>query len=78
MGEYHKLDVTNRVIGKVLEDHIELFLGKECIGKLVMTDEGRQYDLESGYLREEGRIYKLYAKNCEQTQYAEGCDLGWC
>ncbi|WP_338777731.1 DUF2553 family protein [Metabacillus sp. FJAT-52054] len=78
MSEYHMLDITKRVTAKLSDDLIELYCGKDCIGLLVINEEGKQYDLMEGFILEEGRIYKLYDRNCGQQQYAEGCDLGWC
>ncbi|MFY4774504.1 DUF2553 family protein [Metabacillus sp. RGM 3146] len=78
MNDYHKLEVTKRVTAKVQEEFIELYVGRELIGKLVINEEGKQYDLTYDYLFEDGKIFKLYERNCEHQQYAEGCDMGWC
>ncbi|MEK3807575.1 DUF2553 family protein [Bacillus sp. FSL H8-0547] len=79
MSDYHKLDVTNRVVAKLHGEFIELYIGKEYIGKLVITSDGREYELVNGFMMEEDRFYRVYERNCElQQQYAEGCDMGWC
>lgn len=79
MSDYHKLDVTDRVVAKLLGEFMELYIGKEYIGKLVITSDGREYELVNGFMMEEDRFYRVYERNCElQQQYAEGCDMGWC
>ncbi|MFC0274508.1 DUF2553 family protein [Metabacillus herbersteinensis] len=78
MSEFHKFDVTDRILAKLQADFMELYIGKECIGKLVINSDGKQYELVSGYLYEEERVFRLYERCTEQIQYAEGCDLGWC
>ncbi|MGD6795463.1 DUF2553 family protein [Metabacillus indicus] len=79
MSDYHKLDVTDRVVAKLHGEFMELYIGKEYIGKLVITSGGREYELVSGFIMEEDRFYRMYERNCElQQQYAEGCDMGWC
>ncbi|MRX73962.1 DUF2553 family protein [Bacillus lacus] len=78
MEEYHKFDVTHKIFARIIEEEIELYISKDYVGRLVITEEGRKYDLVYDYVYEDGRIYKLYDRSCPQKQYAEGCDMGWC
>jgi hypothetical protein len=79
MEKTFKLDITDRVTIKIkTEGYMDLFFNREKIGEIVITPEGKQYELEEGFIREEGKIYKVYRLDQEPLQYVEGCDLGWC
>ncbi|MTH55369.1 DUF2553 family protein [Bacillus mangrovi] len=77
MNEFHRLDITKRVTARISEDLIELYCGKDSIGRLVINEEGKQYELAERFLFEDGRIFKLYERDCGHEQYGEACELGW-
>ncbi|MBM7704858.1 DUF2553 family protein [Metabacillus iocasae] len=78
MSMFHIMDVTERVYAKIREDCVELYFHTECIGKVILSEEGKEYDLHEGYAYEDNKILKLI--NCEENvpPYVEDCDLGWC
>jgi hypothetical protein len=78
MEKTYKLDITDRVTIKIKKGYMDLFFNRGKIGKIVITPEGKQYELDEGFVHEEGKIYKIYQLDQEPLQYVEGCDLGWC
>ncbi|WP_243385994.1 DUF2553 family protein [Bacillus kexueae] len=78
MDKFLKLDVTDRLEIKLDEEDILLFYGKDCIGMLVINEDGKQYDLVDGFIQEGKRIFRLFRQNDASESYTENCDLGWC
>lgn len=75
----HIMNVTERVRAKLKDGYMELYFHKELIGTITFSEEGKQYDLQEGYVYEEGQILKVIdASSIIPGPYVEGCDLGWC
>ncbi|MDQ0245955.1 hypothetical protein J2S09_003533 [Bacillus fengqiuensis] len=75
----HIMNVTERVSAKLKDGYMELYFHKELIGTISFSEEGKQYDLQEGYVYEEGQILKVIdASSIIPGPYVEGCDLGWC
>ena len=75
----HIMNVTERVNAKLKDGYMELYFHKELIGTISFSEEGKQYDLQEGYVYEEGQILKIIdASSITPGPYVEGCDLGWC
>lgn len=57
MSDQSIQDVTQRVYG-TFEDGVTmiLFVGKEKIGRLILTDHGKEIDLKEGYVYRENRF----------------------
>ncbi|KOO46784.1 DUF2553 family protein [Priestia koreensis] len=78
MSMIHIMNVTDKVIAKVRDDYVELYLQKERIGTVKFLEEGKVYDMIEGYEYEDNQILKLIDCAQEPIQYVEDCDLGWC
>jgi hypothetical protein len=79
MEMLHIMNVTERVSAKLKNGHMELYFHKELIGRIVFSDEGKEYELHEGYVYEEGQILKVIDLSSTISRpYVEGCDLGWC
>ncbi|QFT90493.1 hypothetical protein FIU87_17765 [Bacillus sp. THAF10] len=78
--ENKRLDITDRVNGKMTEQGFELFVEKESIGHFTITEHGNQYRLNNGYQQEGNRIYQnVQVPSKEDSKYVD-CDYenGWC
>ncbi|MYL32445.1 DUF2553 family protein [Pontibacillus yanchengensis] len=73
-----RIDITDKVCGKICDDGIELFFYSDKIGEVMYSDKNKEYVLFAGYIRENSRIYKIEPKREPVTQFVEDCDLGWC
>lgn len=73
-----KLDVTDRIQIKINGEDLILLDGKKCIGKLVIKENEKQYDLVEGYTYENRRIYRVFLRDDICQSYTKDCDLGWC
>ncbi|MBO8155684.1 MAG: DUF2553 family protein [Bacillaceae bacterium] len=79
MTERHAKDVTRRVYGTFEDgETMNLFVGKEKIGQLIITEEGKEYHLKDGYTYEQKRFLRYDEEMDPVTQYVSDCDLGWC
>jgi len=78
MVKYLKLDVTDRIQIKIDGEDLILLDGRSCIGKLVINEGEKQYDLVEGYEHENHRIYRLFLRDDFCQSYTKDCDLGWC
>ncbi|WP_345243166.1 DUF2553 family protein [Pontibacillus salipaludis] len=73
-----KVEITERVVGKVNGDGFELFLNKDRIGEISFRNNKKEYLLQSGFVAEGHRIYKVEEAGEPVTQFVHDCDLGWC
>jgi predicted heme/steroid binding protein len=78
MGKTLKIDITEKVIAKFKEEYLELYSNKFVIGKFYVNTEEKKYELEEGYIYENGRFYRLIDTRRDVNPSVEGCDLGWC
>ncbi|MFD1737704.1 YusG family protein [Bacillus salitolerans] len=77
--ERRKLDITDRVVGKLNQNQMDLFVEEQPIGKMLFTNQGNQYDLKSGYEQENNRIYHYTEVTTNPDQKYVDCDEnGWC
>lgn len=79
MSDQSIQDVTQRVYG-TFEDGVTmiLFVGKEKIGRLILTGHGKEIDLKEGYVYRENRFFRCEDDSSPVSQYVADCDLGWC
>lgn len=76
-----RLDVTDRITGKLAEGQVNLFMEEQPIGTLIYRASGvPQYDLKNGF---ESEGYKIFQKVSVTTGYDQkyvDCDYenGWC
>ncbi|GAA0368773.1 DUF2553 family protein [Bacillus horti] len=75
-----KVEISNKVIGKIQEDKIVFYVGERYIGSMSMsaTAEKDKYKFEEGFGIEDNKIYQKQVDGVEDDQYVEGCDMGWC
>lgn len=74
-----KMEITDRVIGKLKNGSIELYLENEPIGK-VNLPEGSQIELTNHFeVDEQQRIYQHYTSITEpEARYTDCDEGGWC
>ncbi|WP_028399756.1 DUF2553 family protein [Ectobacillus panaciterrae] len=78
MGRTLKIDITEKVIAKFKEEYLELYSNKFIIGKFYVHAAEKKYELEEGYVHENGRFYRLIDTRRDIDPSVSGCDLGWC
>lgn len=70
-----KIEITNRVYGKMEQGKIQFYLDKEKIGYLsgeeVILNKGYEYQNDCFYEYEEGTV-------APNERYVDNCDQGWC
>jgi hypothetical protein len=73
-----RVDVTDRVIGKMKNGEMELFLDNTPIGKMKLSDH-MQVELEHHFEVEQQKIYQ-HVTTTEGTdaKYTDCDDGGWC
>lgn len=74
-----KLEITERVIGKLKNGSIELYLENEPIGKVALP-EGSQFELSHHFeVDQQQRIYQHYTSTEQPDEKYTDCDQGgWC
>lgn len=80
MLERKKLDITDRVVGKLNENQMDLFVEEQPIGKMLFTNQGNQFELKSGYEQENNKIFQYADVTTGADQKYTDCDEenGWC
>lgn len=80
MLEEKRLDITDRVVGKLNQGHMDLYVGEESIGRILFTEQGNKYDLKSGYEQEANKIFHYADVTTNPDQKYTDCDVeeGWC
>jgi Protein of unknown function (DUF2553) len=70
-------DVTDRVIGKVKDGSIELFLDNQSIGKVPLSLEG--ISMQPNFEAKENKIYQSYTSSeGHDARYTDCDEGGWC
>ncbi|MEH7301174.1 MULTISPECIES: YusG family protein [Neobacillus] len=73
-----KVDVTDRVVGKIKNGEIELFLESSSIGKIKLP-ENMQYDLEHHFEADQQKIYQhVTVTDQPDAKYTDCDEGGWC
>jgi hypothetical protein len=74
-----KLDITDRIVGKLKSGSIELFLENEPVGKITLP-EGSQIEMSHHYeVDQQNRVYQHYtATNQPDARYTDCDEGGWC
>jgi hypothetical protein len=73
-----KIDITDRVTGKLENGQIQLYLENESIGNIELP-EGIQMKLEHHYEAEQNKIYQHVSVPDQSEQRYTDCDEGgWC
>lgn len=73
-----KIDVTDRVVGKLKNGEIELFLENSPIGKIKLP-ENMELQLERHYEAEQDKIYQhVTVTEGQDAKYTDCDDGGWC
>jgi hypothetical protein len=73
-----KLDITDRVTGKLENGRIQLYLENEPIGKINLP-EGVQLELGHHYESEQNRIYQhVSVPEQSEPRYTDCDEGGWC
>ncbi|WP_160722451.1 YusG family protein [Bacillus sp. USDA818B3_A] len=73
-----KIDVTDRVVGKLKDGEIQLFLENESIGKIKLKDQ-IQVELDHHFETEQKKIYQnVTVTDQPDAKYTDCDDGGWC
>lgn len=73
-----KIDVTDRVIGKLENGAIQLYIESEPIGKILLP-EGIPLDLVHHFEAEQNRIYQhVSMPDQSEPRYTDCDEGGWC
>jgi hypothetical protein len=77
--ESRKLDVTDRIVGKVHQGEIQLYLDKEKIGSISLP-EGSQFELEHHFeTDDQQRIFQhVSVPGKDEPRYTDCDEGGWC
>jgi hypothetical protein len=78
--EKKRLDITDRVNGKITNQGFDLYVEQEPIGQVTFTEQGSQYTLRNGYEQEGSRIYQQVQVPSEKDAKYVDCNYenGWC
>ncbi|WP_449537464.1 YusG family protein [Ferdinandcohnia sp. Marseille-Q9671] len=78
--KHTRIDVTDRVVGKIGNEEMNLFVEKEPIGKIRFTTQGAQYELKQGYEQEANKIFTYADVPTNPDMKYVDCDdeNGWC
>ncbi|MGM0753681.1 MAG: YusG family protein [Bacillota bacterium] len=72
-----KLDVTNRVTGKLKNGEVELYLDNQPIGRMALPLDG--LNMEPNFEAKENKIYQSYTSTeGDQARYTDCDEGGWC
>ncbi|MDT9026235.1 YusG family protein [Rossellomorea yichunensis] len=75
--EPRKLDVTNRVTGKLKDGEVELYLDNQPIGRMALPLDG--IIMEPNFEAKENKIYQSYTSTeGDQARYTDCDEGGWC
>jgi putative ribosome biogenesis GTPase RsgA len=73
-----KIDVTDRVVGKLKNGEIQLFLGDSPIGKIQLTNE-INYRLDHHFEVDQQKIFQnVSVPGKTDPKYTDCDDGGWC
>jgi hypothetical protein len=78
MDSKEKIDITQKVHGKIDGENMSLYLDKDKIGQIVFTNQGNLYEMAEGFEFEKDKIFKQDKKPKYTEKYVDDCDLGWC
>jgi hypothetical protein len=77
--ERKKLDITDRVVGKLSQSQMDLFVEEQAIGRMLLSDQGNRFELKAGYEQADNRIYQFADVTSEPDQKYVDCEEnGWC
>ena len=75
--EPKKLDVTNRVTGRLNNGEVELFLDNQRIGKMALPLDG--ITMEPNFEARENKIFQSYTSTeGHEARYTDCDEGGWC
>ncbi|MCM3765853.1 YusG family protein [Neobacillus niacini] len=78
MLKQQKIDVTDRVIGKLKNGEIELFLENQPIGKIKLDEQIRP-ELDHHFEAEQQKIFQhVTVTEGKDAKYTDCDDGGWC
>jgi hypothetical protein len=77
--QQQKLDITERIVGKLQNGSINLFFDNEPIGKITLP-EGSKFEMSHHFeMDQQNRIYQYYtATNGPDARYTDCDEGGWC
>jgi hypothetical protein len=75
-----KVDITDKVVGKLNGERMTLYLNNRVIGNMHLEPErDPRFEFNDGYgIEGDRRIYQVQEQGQQKEYYVEGCDLGWC
>lgn len=73
-----KLDVTERIHGKLKDGNMILYLDDEQVGEIQMASGTANYQLSQKFELNNNKIYLKQDEKKLEEQDTDDCDLGWC
>lgn len=74
----HKLEITDRVVGKLENGQIQLYVENEKIGNIELP-EGYKIHLEHHYETDQQKIYQnVTSTEGQDARYTDCDEGGWC
>jgi uncharacterized protein YpmS len=74
-----KIDVTDRVIGKLKDGELELFFENTSIGKIKIPNNDLTFQLDPQYEIDQRKIYQnVTVTEQPDAKYTDCDDGGWC
>ncbi|WP_409251887.1 DUF2553 family protein [Bacillus sp. SCS-153A] len=74
-----KLDVTQRVTGKLVEGQLHLFLDDQLVGKMDISTSAETLQLEPNFEASGSRIIQNYmTPDDDEPRYTDCDEGGWC
>lgn len=73
-----RIDITDRVYGKLHNGQMNLYLDRETIGEMVPTEHGDEVMLNNGFEYSHERFYQYTDTSKPVKQFVDDCDQGWC
>ncbi|MFT4412920.1 YusG family protein [Fredinandcohnia humi] len=75
-----RIEITDRVVGKLKNNEMNLYVEQEPIGKIKFSNDGPKYELKQGYEYEENKIYTYADISTSPDMKYVDCDdeNGWC
>ncbi|OCA87632.1 hypothetical protein A8F94_07175 [Bacillus sp. FJAT-27225] len=73
-----KIDITDRVVGKLKDGEIKLYLEKEEIGRIILSGKA-EFELDKRFEVNEQRILQpVTVLGGPDEKYTDCDQLGWC
>ncbi|KUP05262.1 hypothetical protein Q73_12275 [Bacillus coahuilensis m2-6] len=78
MLKHQKLDITERIVGRLKDTGVDLYLDNQLIGHVELPN-GFQVELQPNYEQEATRVFQHFmAPDDAEPRYTDCDEGGWC